>query len=194
MKRNGMKIALFLSVAAFLSPSGHGLAHVPYLEYVDYSFERPMELEDPITKSRAFYSWFESGDDVDVYAFEVTGPTRVFAQALVPVCSGYEDVLPWFAVVGPGLPPPDVELPFELPPGYGAWVVQNTELWTPRETFYEPFGGKWYFDGPTLDREVSEPGTWYVTYWNLASKGFGSQVCRGLLPIQPPSCKLDCRE
>jgi hypothetical protein len=70
------------------------------------------------------------------------------------------------AVVGPGLPVPDIDLPFELPAGYGAWVVQNEEPWTPRETSFEPFGDKWYFDGPVLDKVVSTPGIWYLYYWS----------------------------
>jgi hypothetical protein len=139
---------------------------VPYLEYVDYSIDRPMVLPDPIIKSRAFYSWFETGDDIDVFAFEVKGTVRLFAQGIVPVCQGYEEVLPWFAVVGPGLPEPPVDLPFELPPGYGAYVVENVPPWTARDVFYEPFGDKWYFDGPTFDQDVSTPGMWYLYYWN----------------------------
>jgi len=165
--RNVIILSVFLDL---LLPGGIVQAHVPYLEDVDYSFARPMELEDPIAKSRAFYSWFDTGEDVDVYAFEVTEPVRLFAQALVPVCQGYEDVLPWFAIAGPGLPPPEVDLPFDLPPGYGAYVVENEEPWTPREVFYEPFGDKWYFDGPVFDQDADELGTWYLYYWNPQGK------------------------
>ena len=164
------RILLVAVLLGCLAAAGRGYAHVPYLESTDYSFERPMTLPAPIGKSRAFYSWFKTGQDVDVYAFEVTGPTRVYAQAIVPVCQGYEDVLPWFAVAGPGLPPPDEDLPFDLPEGYGAWVVKNKDPWTQREVFYEPFGGKWYFDGEIFDEEVTEPGTWYLYYWNSQGK------------------------
>jgi len=164
MKR--LNIVVSVLVSLFLLKVQAVRAHVPYLEYVDYSIDRPMEVPDPLAKSRAFYSWFDGGDDIDVFAFQVTGPVRVYAQAIVPVCHGYEEVLPWFAVVGPGLPIPAVELPFELPPGYGAHVVENEEPWTVREAFYEPFGDKWYFDGPTFDQDISEPGVWYLYYWN----------------------------
>jgi len=162
--RTGLAVlSFFLFPLLLASP---GLAHVPFLEYVDYSFDRPMEVPEPVAKSRAYYSWLETAEDVDVYAIEITGPSRIYAQALVPVCRGYEDVLPWFAVAGPGLPPPEEDLPFELPPGYGAWVVKNEAPWTPRKTFFEPFGNKWYFDGPLFDQEVEEPGRYYLYYWN----------------------------
>ena len=141
-------------------------AHVPYLEDVDASPEAPFEIPQPLEKSRAFYNWLEPGSDIDVFASQVSEPTRLFAQAIVPVCQGYEELLPWFAVIGPGLPLPEVPLPFDLPAGYGARVVRNEEPWTPRETFFEPFGDKWYFDGPVFDETVTTPGTWYLYYWN----------------------------
>ncbi len=145
-------------------------SHVPYLEDIDFPAESPFEVPQPLEKSRAFYAWFDTGSDIDVFAFEITEPVRLFAQALVPVCQGYEDLLPWFAVVGPGLPEPQTVLPFEVPPGYGALVVENAEPWTPRKTFYEPFGDKFYFEGPAFDGVVSTPGLWYLCFWTPYGK------------------------
>jgi hypothetical protein len=143
-------------------------AHVPFLETRDFSEKRPFHAQPPVEKSIAVYSWFQSATDVDVYSFAVDRPVRVYAQALVPVCPGYEEVRPWFALVGPGLPAPRARLPFSLMPGYGAIVVENVPEGQPRETFYEPFGGKSYFDGPVLEMEVSDPGTWYLYFWDPA--------------------------
>ena len=157
-------IILYAGICLFFSTPG--IAHVPYLEEVDYSIENPFLLPEPLGKSRAFYSWIETGEDIDVYAFEVTEPVQIYAQVLVPVCHGYEAFLPWFAVVGPDLPIPEQALPFELPAGYGALVMENEKPWTPREVFYEPFGDKWYFRGPTFDQEAFTTGTWYLYYWN----------------------------
>lgn len=160
---------LWIFLAGWTVPSKIS-AHVPYLEDIDFPAETPFSVPQPIEKSRAFYGWFDSGSDIDAFVFEIAEPIRLFAQALVPVCEGYEDLLPWFAVVGPGLPQPQSRLPFELPPGYGAVVVENAAPWTPRKTFYEPFGGKWYFDGPVFDRVVSTPGRWFLYYWNPYGK------------------------
>ena len=87
-------------------------------------------------------------------------------ESLVPVCPEYEEFLPWFAAVGPDLPPPDYEMPFRLPPGYGAVVVPNLGPGEPRPTFYEPFGGKSYFQGPAFEAEVDVPGRYYAVYWD----------------------------
>ena len=141
-------------------------AHVPYIENEDYSAEHPFVVTDSIENSKAVYAWFETGTDVDVYAFEVSEPVTVYANALVIACPSLETLLPWFAVAGPGLPVPDEELPFELPVGYGAVVVPNKNPGEQRDTFFEPFSAKTYFDGPEFSREVTTPGTWYVYYWD----------------------------
>ncbi len=147
------------------------LAHVPYFEHFDFSEERPFKVWKSIQQSIAVYSWIEvdgesPADDIDVYAFRVTHPVNVYVESLVPVCAEYENFFPWFAVVGPGLPDPGIELPFEIPPGYGALVVDNPITGEQREMFYEPFGNKWYYEGPMFYEELAEPGIYYVYYWD----------------------------
>jgi hypothetical protein len=144
-------------------------AHVPYVEVRDYSPQRPLALGE-VTQSKAIYAWLQSGGDVDVYSFEITGTTRLFAEALVPVCPEYATFRPAFAVVGPGLPAPSQPIPYVLPEGYGAIVVEPgaPESWP---VFYEPFGGKSYYDGPNFDAELSTPGRWYLVYWDPAGVG-----------------------
>lgn len=155
-----------LALAALLVVAVPALAHVPYIETSDYSQTRPFRVAPPVEKSIAAYAWFETGADIDVYSFQVTQPTHVYAQAIVPVCPGYEKLLPWFALVGPGLLPPNYPVPFVLPAGYGAIVVPNLAPGATRRQFYEPFGGKSYYDGPALTMDVSTPGTWYIYMWD----------------------------
>jgi hypothetical protein len=45
-------------------------------------------------------------------------------------------------------------------------VVKNKNPGEGRDTFFEPFSAKTYFDGPELSREVTTPGAWYVYYWD----------------------------
>jgi len=156
---------IFLSLIVFCI-AHPAFAHVPYIEKRDFSEEHPFVVHDSIENSKAIYAWFETGTDVDVYAFEVKKSVRVYANALVIACPSLEKLLPWFAVVGPGLPVPNEELPFNLPDGYGAIVVQNKQPGEPRDTFYEPFSAKTYYDGPAFDQEVSTPGQWYLYYWD----------------------------
>ena len=44
--------------------------------------------------------------------------------------------------------------------------MQNKKPGEPRDTFYEPFSAKTYYDGPEFNQEVTTPGgSWYIYYW-----------------------------
>ncbi len=147
-----------LSVVIFIVSTFIGLgalAHVPYLEHQDYAETEPFQVRKSIEQSIAVYAWLENDrinpcKDIDVYTFEIANPTRVYIEAIVPVCPEYEEFVPWFALVGPGLPESEHELPFTIPEGYGVVVKENVKPGEPREKFYEPFGGKWYYEGPRI--------------------------------------------
>lgn len=141
-------------------------AHVPYFEREDFTAEQPFEVRRGVEQSIAVYAWLETGADVDVVHFQISEPVRVFVQSLVPVCAGYEDFLPWFAVVGPGLPQPVGDIPFAFADGDGAIVVANSAPGDPRESFYEPFGGKSYYEGPAFDQQLSTPGDYWIVFWD----------------------------
>ena len=178
MKRNNYKrfFLSMISTSLLIIPSIG--AHVPYLEPRDYSEENPYVIRNTVEQSIAVYSWLETdftnpSTDIDVYQFEIgSEPMVVFIQAIVPVCGiFYEDFVPWFALVGPGLPAPNQTVPFDIPSGYGAIVKENVDPGDPRETFYEFFGGKWYYDGPIFNEEISIPGTYYIYYWDPHEMG-----------------------
>jgi len=153
-----------ICISGFAVLTAH--AHVPYIENKDYSAEHPFVVKDSIENSKAIYAWFSTGTDVDLYTFEISTPVTVYAKAIVIACPSLETLLPWFAVVGPGLPVPDEALPFRLPDGYGTVIVQNKKPGEPRDTFFEPFSAKTYFDGPEFKQEVTTPGSWYIYYWD----------------------------
>jgi len=151
-------------------------AHVPYLEQRDFSEERPFTVKNTIEQSIAVYAWLENdrypySEDIDVYVFQINAPSRIYLELLVPVCNGYQEFVPWFGLVGPQLPEPQEPLPFDLPPGYGVIVMQNVLPGEPRETFYEPFGGKSYYEGPVFDEIIDIPGTYYVYFWDPYQSG-----------------------
>lgn len=145
-------------------------AHVPYIEWTDFTVARPFVVKKP-TQSKVIYSWLSTGSDVDVYSVQIDKETRLTAEMIVPVCPTYAEFRPSFAIVGPGLPAPQQAIPFTIHPGYGATVVSNGTTGEPRNTFFEPFGGKFYYDGPTFDEVLTQPGTWYVVAWDPAGTG-----------------------
>jgi hypothetical protein len=58
-----------------------------------------------------------------------------------------------------------------LPTGYGAIVTENVEPGEEREQFYEPFGGKDYYQGPSLDIRANRTGTYYIYVWDPYKTG-----------------------
>ncbi|UCB57853.1 MAG: hypothetical protein JSV67_04385 [Thermoplasmatales archaeon] len=168
-------IACFLSLALISSIVS---AHVPYIEYKDYNEDKPLYVWKMIEYSKAFYAWLENDgvnpcEDIDAFKFNIINkPKHVYIELIVPVVDDYyEEFVPWFALVGPELPEPNQNFPFEIPPGYGVIVKENVEPGTERETLYEPFGGKSYYVGPIFEENLSEPGTYYIYCWDPYEQG-----------------------
>lgn len=171
MDRMKKPFAGSILLTLLFSLAGTVTAHVSFFEETDFSLENPFVVGDSIEKARAVFARLDPGSDIDVYTFTVTAPLRVHARAFVPRIAGLEAFLPSLAVAGPGLPPPDRKLPFALPPGCGAVVINNRNKGEKRPLFYEPFSGKEYYDAPAFDQTVSAPGTWYVFYWDPHHQG-----------------------
>ena len=109
----------FLIFGIFFLSVSPSFAHVPYIEFWDFSERWPFRPRHTIDQSIAVYAWLQEdgtgySEDIDVYAFEIEEPARIYLELLVPVCAGYEEFVPWFALVGPELPEPDEPLPFDL--------------------------------------------------------------------------------
>jgi len=172
---NLQRVAALAMALLFVLP-GLAVAHVPYLEREDYTAGEPFEVRKSIEQSIAVYAWLENDgvnpcEDVDVYRFSIDEPSRIYIEGIVPVCEQYQAFSPWFALVGPGLPDPQHEIPFDLPEGYGAVVTPNPVPDGERDMFYEPFGGKWYYNSSVYDQVIETAGDYYVVYWDPAEIG-----------------------
>jgi hypothetical protein len=162
--RNGFMVLLVVLLSATAVQ-----AHVPYLEKKDFAYWTPFRPEMP-HQSIAVYAWLESKDDIDYYSFKLERKTPFLAEVLVPVFPQYADFRPSFALIGKGLPGAPASLPVVPTKGYGALVLSD-DATKPRKTFYEPFGGKSYYQGPRLERTL-EPGQYALVYWDpLHRKG-----------------------
>jgi len=176
-----MKQSLKIIIIGFLTfffITSSALAHVPYIEYKDYNENKPCCVWKMIEYSKAFYGWLENDGvnpcvDIDAFKFKIRNkPVQVYIELIVPVVDDYyEEFVPWFALVGPGLPETNETWPFVIPDGYGVVVMENVEPGEERETFYEPFGGKSYYNGPIFEENISEPGTYYIYCWDPYDKG-----------------------
>jgi len=180
-------VVLFLLLCSSLA-----VAHVPYFEHYNFSEQTPFLVRKMVTQSKAIYAWLEHDGinpcvDIDVYKIPVRRPLSMYVELLVPVVDEYyADFVPWFALVGPGLPDIGYDLPFHIPPGYGAIVNENVEPGEQRETFYEPFGGKSYYKGPVYEEFLNDVGIYYVYVWDPYESGGDYTLVLGSLEIWGP--------
>ena len=163
MNRPSLWQSILLIITFMIVPAD---AHEVLSEGSDFSQENPFAVAGSMENAKAVYARLEPASDIDVYSFTVTTPVRVHARAFVPLAKGVEQFLPSLAVVGPGLPAAAEKLPFTVPQGYGAVVVNNTPPGVKRPIFFEPFSGTEYYDAPAFDQTVSIAGKWYVYYWD----------------------------
>jgi hypothetical protein len=152
--------------AALLILPAVGAAHVPYLEERDYSAEAPLAIEN-VTNSKALNARLEPAGDVDFFSIRLAAPTRLLISSNVPFCPQYRDFSVTFALIGSGLPPPEVKLPVPLPDGTGAIVVRDV-IADPgqRAVYFEPISGRQTWPGPDLVRDRVPPGDYRVIFWN----------------------------
>lgn len=160
-----MSVSVRSSLIVLLTACQAVSAHVPYLESGDYSASEPFEVTD-VDQSKALYGWLGAGD-VDVFRIVLTEPATIYTHTLVPFCAEYRHFFVTHALTGPGLPPPEVSLPFRLPEGHGALVVTaRTPVGKPRPTVDEPFSGRAYYSGPELEYEARQTGEYHMVVWS----------------------------
>ena len=98
-------------------------------------------------------------------AFPIRPPYNLYLQLGVPEIERLVDYRPSVALLAPGLPEPPEGLPFDVPEGYGAIVVDTSDVTTPG-TFYEPFTqtSSWVLHEATYT--LTEEATGYVVAWH----------------------------
>jgi hypothetical protein len=152
--------------AAFMVLPALCAAHVPYLEERDYTADGPLAIEN-VTNSKALNARLEPAGDVDFFSIRLDAPTRLVISSNVPFCPQYRDFSVAFALIGPGLPAPEVKLPVPLPDGMGALVVRDVvDDPEKRAVYFEPISGRLTWPGPDLVRDGVPPGDYRVIFWN----------------------------
>jgi hypothetical protein len=138
-------------------------AHKPSFGTYSTSTEA-YESEDP-SVSIVLYQEVTCEDSTLWLTFEGQEGFELYLQAGVPQIDRLESYKPSLAFVAKGLAAPTIELPFDIPEGYGVEIYSPE----PESTdFYEPFtqteSWVWVEDWTI----VPEDGTAYVVAWNEA--------------------------
>ncbi len=99
-----------------------------------------LEIDTPKI-SHAIYGTFHTGDEVFEVHLTFDEPFALPFEILVPHQDQWKNFRPAYAIIGPGLPQPSaderVQLPYDLPPGEGAYVELNDRA--KRPAIFESF-------------------------------------------------------
>lgn len=159
-----LKASICALVLFVLCLSGKTLAHHPQFVKTDISrLEDARIVSDPTT-SQAIYATLAQGK-VHYYQLETTEDQEIFVQMLIPFRPPNKDFRPRVALIGPGLPEPDGDVPFTIPQDSGALIFP----WEDKEVFFEPFSQTRYYMAKEIRRSLPS-GNWYVAVYHPEGK------------------------
>ncbi|MCS7055514.1 MAG: alpha/beta fold hydrolase [Thermoflexales bacterium] len=152
-------------VASLIADRRTARAEVPILETNapggDYGlFEEGQYVSEP------WFMWFvlgelSSADDVDMTRFDYKAGDRFKAEIFIP---GHEELRafnPTIALIGPGLPRPAEQLPFEIPEGMGAVIATSDGTFD----YFDIFTQMVYFPRAKIEVVMPQTGRYYVAVW-----------------------------
>lgn len=155
--------ALLVSAAVLLPATAK--AHQPYCEFDDVTADRPWQAPDS-TISYAYYGNLYPAQDVDYFTFDAEAGQEVLLSLSIPAIEGQEEFAPVMALFGPGVEAdtmPALPARVETPAGQGGMMVDVGEE---PEYWYEPFGGRYYWNFENRYFEAAQDGIYTVALWH----------------------------
>ncbi len=140
-------------------------AHQPYCEFGDTTATSPWQVPDS-TISYAYYADLYPAGDIDYFTFDAEAGQSVLISMSIPDIEGQEDFAPVMVLYGEGVEGEvDEALPtgIEIPNGQGSMMV---DLGDEPNYWYEPFGGRYYWNWEDTFFEAPEDGSYTVALWH----------------------------
>ncbi|MCD1293474.1 hypothetical protein CUJ83_00490 [Methanocella sp. CWC-04] len=157
-------LVLFIMTLGIAAISFTVSAHKPIFEEKDTTgYGDAIRIPDPEI-SWAIYGFLDHSGDVDYYYFDAEDGFKLYTNLLVPKNDVYVNFRPSYAVVGPGISSRPEGLPFSIPDGMGALVIDDTSA--ERDIFYEPFTATTYYRGPKKYTSLSAAGRYYIVVFD----------------------------
>jgi hypothetical protein len=127
------------------------------------SMDQALEISD-IFVSQVVYTELSRDQPQLWLTFEIVEPSEFHFSLGIPVIERLSSFRPWIAVIGPGLP--YVELPFAVPDGHGAIVLQGAAP-SDELMFHEPFTGTNSWITVEEDLQLQSLGRHNLVSWAL---------------------------
>ncbi|MAY81006.1 MAG: hypothetical protein CL930_09510 [Deltaproteobacteria bacterium] len=154
--------ASILSIFPLLLFSTKSMAHKPSYANDHSNQELAFEVEDADI-SIVLYAEMTCTEETLWLEVETEDREEIWVELGVPQIDRLSDYRPSLAIVGKGFP--EADLPFDLPSGMGATVIDTSEVTEPTD-FYEPYTGtsSWILFSGWVDVPVES--TVYLVAWN----------------------------
>jgi len=160
MARKPFAMALLIVLAlGLLMPSAAYAHRMIWNVGVHTNAGSAIAIEDPSISQVIYHDVTEAAPQIWL-TFDAKAGQSLYMQLGVPVLDRLVDYRPAMALIGPGLPEPEGDLPFEVPSGMGVLVFPSgtpqyfleeftgTEDWIMREEEVDlPATGRYYFLG-----------------------------------------------
>ena len=138
-------------------------AHVPISADNNNDLTTALSMEKP-TKSYAIYGHLHDAGDVGYYKFSLNTGDRLTLSLMT---TGFDAPVPDIIVMSPGTSGniEGLSLPVTVPLGYNAEVIKGQK---PHKAEYEPFSPAAIFRVASYSKNITMPGTYYVSVISLA--------------------------
>gem|GEM_PF-1297299 len=159
------KARLAAALVVALGLIGNAQAHKPsYTQGGHGTVDEAFPVADPDV-SIVLYHQVTCDSPYLWMAFPIRPPYDLFVQLGVPEIDRLSDYRPSMAILAPGLPEAPGGLPFDVPEGYGALVIDTDDVTEP-EPFFEPFtqSSSWIVHEETYT--LDEEATGYIVAWH----------------------------
>jgi len=156
------------ALATVIAATSPALAHKPsYGDSDAFGSPEAAYIVEDLDVSIVLYHEVTCSSEVLWMEYDAeTDGAELYVQLGVPVIPRLADYRPSLAVLAPGFPAPPDDLPFAVPPGYGAMVIDTNDVSDPT-IFDEPFSQteSWVMHEDTLPVPA---GNGYVVAWHPA--------------------------
>lgn len=165
-RRGGWRSAGVLVLVCWLlgvAPLVRG--HQPYCEFADLTADAPWHVPDPSISYAYFGNVYPAGD-IDYFRFEAAAGQSILISLSIPAIDDIAIYAPSLLLMGPGIPAAkSLNLPAELDmaEGHGAVLVPIGDK---PSYFYEPFGGRYYWNYADTYFGAPETALYTVALWH----------------------------
>ncbi|MCY3979764.1 MAG: hypothetical protein OXG23_16815 [Chloroflexi bacterium] len=162
-------VAMILTTALALSLTAAALAHQPFCEFADLTYDAPWHVPDP-TISYAYFGNIYPAGDLDFFSFEASAGQEILLSLSIPAIDDLAVFSPVMTLFGPGVAG---EESAQLPETLRSSTEEGSQtipLGDSPRYWFEPFGRRYYWNWEDYYWTAPQSATYRVALWRPEEK------------------------